>query len=58
MEDGLVFEDFEGENRISRRTAPEFYRLYGRAVLLALREQGILSEEQAERCLEVWDGRD
>ena len=37
---------------INRQTQPEFYRLYQRAVLLCLQEQGVLDEAQVRWCLD------
>ena len=40
------------ELEITRQTQPEFYHLYQSAVLLCLREQDVLDENQVQWCLE------
>lgn len=46
------FLDENPETEVNSRDTPEFYRLYQQAVLLCLREQGVLTQEQFSWCVE------
>ena len=53
MKRKVTFIGVADEMEINSRTAPEFLLLYQQAVLLALKEQGILDERQLRLCLEA-----
>ena len=57
MRNEQAFLGSSGEIPVNQAAAPEFYRLYQQSVLLALKEQGALSEIQLRYCLDLLDHR-
>lgn len=53
MEKKAVFLKSTQEVIVSKTATPEFYRLYQQSVLLALKEQGVLNEEEVRHCLDL-----
>lgn len=42
--------------KVSPKISPDFYLLYEQAILLALKEQGMLPDTQYQQCLEILTG--
>lgn len=47
----IRFLDAQGKTELTRREAPEVYRLYERSVLLCLLEQQVLTREAFDWCI-------
>lgn len=47
-----VFWESADEIPINKKTAPEFMLLYQQSVLLSLKEQGVITEQQYGLCLD------
>lgn len=57
MEERAVLVDMEDDREITRGSAPEFWREVQRLILLALKEEGVLSEAQYQCAQAVWQRR-
>lgn len=57
MEERAVLVGTEEDREITRGSAPEFWREAQRLILLALKEEGVLSEAQYQCAQAVWRRR-
>ena len=53
LENQAVFLETSGEISVTKQSAPEFWMLYQQSVLLALKQQGALDEQQYALCMDT-----